>query len=75
MPRKTRKTHIELTEEQELVIELALRVQDPAGDRALEVAREVLHLVRYRDDATCVALASELRVLCGKYPAKVSVKP
>lgn len=59
--------HVQLTLEQSQVLELGLLVQDPAGDRAIELAREVLRLIRNRDDADCVALASEVRFLQGKY--------
>jgi hypothetical protein len=49
------------------VVELAFIAQDPAGEYALALAREVLILIRNRDDADCLALASELRALRLKY--------
>ncbi len=63
-----RRTHVDLTREEHRTLELAFVVQDPAGEQAIALAREVLRVIHDRDDATCVALASEMRVLLGKYP-------
>ncbi len=59
--------HAELSPAQSQILEVAFIVQDPAGDRALDLAREVVALIRDRDDVTCSALASELRILRAKY--------
>lgn len=60
--------HVELTAEQASVLQVAFIVSDPCSDFAIELAKEVVLLIRGRDDADCVTLASELRVLRGKYP-------
>lgn len=59
---------VQLTTQQHLTLEVALAVQDPCGERAIELAREVLRLIHDRDDVTCLALASEMRALGEKYP-------
>lgn len=56
-----------ITPEAHEVLELAFRVQDPAGEHAIKLAREALRLIHDRDDAHCVALTSELRSLNAKY--------
>ncbi len=51
-------------------VELAFVIQDPAGEAAVTLAREILRLIDDRDDATAIALISEIRVLSGKYPRR-----
>lgn len=58
---------LRLSEPQSQVLEVAFIAQDPAGERALELAREVVRLIRDRDDCECVAIAHELRALSFKY--------
>lgn len=50
-----------------LILELAFVIDDPVGDAQLALAREILELVRNRDDNECVQLVSEIRALKLKY--------
>jgi len=61
-----------LDAQQAQVLELAFLIEDPASNGGCVLAREVLRLIRDRDEAECFALASELRALQLKYPRAYS---
>ena len=49
-------------------LELAFWIEDPASLEAVELAQDVLWLLRDRDSVIVVALTSEVRALNLKYP-------
>jgi hypothetical protein len=49
-------------------LELAFSIQDPCGETAIELAREVLKLITDRDDIMSKILLVELHKLNLKYP-------
>lgn len=58
---------IQLSKREDEILELAFIIQDPSSQAAVILARELLLLVRDRDDATAVALTSEVRALQMKF--------
>lgn len=58
---------IELHPTEAKAIELAFVIQDPCGECAVTLAREILRLISDRDDATVIALLGEVRALQFKF--------
>lgn len=67
MPPKVPHTVVSIHPTEAAAIDLAFVIEDPCGEAAITLAREIIRLIANRDEVTVIALLGEVRALQFKF--------